>query len=188
MRMILVGPPGAGKGHPSRTPCRTIPDSSHLERRHASRRGQRGHRSWASRPIGIMKLGHLVPDDVVIGMILERIKKPDCAQGFMLDGFPRTRPQAEALDEALERGEGRPRRRRVDRGARSAARGARGRSPQRSGDRRHLSPQVQPAAAGSSSRASSIARTTPPRRSRSARRSTTRRPRRSFRTTRRRAS
>jgi adenylate kinase len=50
-----------------------------------------------------MKAGQLVPDEVVIGMILERITKPDCAAGFMLDGFPRTRPQAEALAAALER-------------------------------------------------------------------------------------
>ena len=48
-----------------------------------------------------MKAGKLVPDEVVIGMILERIAKPDCAAGFMLDGFPRTAPQAEALDAAL---------------------------------------------------------------------------------------
>jgi adenylate kinase len=50
-----------------------------------------------------MKRGALVPDDVVIGMVIERIGKSDCAKGFMLDGFPRTRPQAEALDEALVR-------------------------------------------------------------------------------------
>jgi adenylate kinase len=50
---------------------------------------------------GFMKAGQLVPDRVVIGMILERIAKADCANGFMLDGFPRTRPQAEALDAAL---------------------------------------------------------------------------------------
>jgi adenylate kinase len=49
----------------------------------------------------LMKAGQLVPDRVMIGMILERIAKPDCANGFMLDGFPRTRPQAEALDAAL---------------------------------------------------------------------------------------
>lgn len=48
-----------------------------------------------------MKLGQLVPDAVVIGMILERIGQPDCINGFMLDGFPRTLPQAEALDAAL---------------------------------------------------------------------------------------
>ena len=50
-----------------------------------------------------MKLGQLVPDDLVIGMIIERIGKEDCAKGFMLDGFPRTRPQAEALDAALSK-------------------------------------------------------------------------------------
>ncbi len=49
-----------------------------------------------------MKAGKLVPDEVVIGMILERIAKADCANGFMLDGFPRTRPQAEALDVAMK--------------------------------------------------------------------------------------
>jgi adenylate kinase len=59
-------------------------------------------------PLGVeadkhMKLGHLVPDDVVIGMILERVGKDDCAKGFMLDGFPRTRPQAQALDDAMEK-------------------------------------------------------------------------------------
>jgi adenylate kinase len=51
---------------------------------------------------GYMKAGKLVPDEVVIGMILERVEKPDCANGFMLDGFPRTRPQAEALDAAMQ--------------------------------------------------------------------------------------
>lgn len=51
---------------------------------------------------GFMKAGQLVPDEVVIGMILERIAKPDCGAGFMLDGFPRTRPQAEALDLAMK--------------------------------------------------------------------------------------
>ena len=49
-----------------------------------------------------MDQGHLVPDELTIGLILERIKQPDCSHGFMLDGFPRTRPQAEALDQALE--------------------------------------------------------------------------------------
>jgi adenylate kinase len=49
-----------------------------------------------------MKAGDLVPDQVVIGMVVERIRAADCARGFMLDGFPRTRPQAQALGQALE--------------------------------------------------------------------------------------
>ena len=49
-----------------------------------------------------MEAGQLVPDEMVIGMIAERIDEPDCATGFMLDGFPRTVPQAEALDEMLD--------------------------------------------------------------------------------------
>ena len=52
---------------------------------------------------GYMKAGQLVPDDLVIAMIIERIAKPDCAKGFLLDGFPRTRPQAEALDVELQK-------------------------------------------------------------------------------------
>ena len=67
---------------------------------------------------GYMKAGKLVPDEVVIGMILERIAKPDCANGFMLDGFPRTRPQAEALDAAMTKAGRRARRGRADRGPR----------------------------------------------------------------------
>lgn len=102
MRMILVGPPGAGKGTQASKLVETykIPHISSGDLlRAAVKEGT---------PLGVeadkhMKLGHLVPDEVVIGMILERVAKDDCAKGFMLDGFPRTPKQAEALGETLEK-------------------------------------------------------------------------------------
>lgn len=100
MRMILVGPPGAGKG----TQAARLVEQFRIP--HISSGDMLRAAVKEGTPMGVeadhhMKLGHLVPDEVVIGMILDRIKKPDAAQGFMLDGFPRTRPQAEALDAAL---------------------------------------------------------------------------------------
>ena len=73
MRMILVGPPGAGKGTQAARLVDTLQDPAHLERRHAARRGEGGHARSASKADGFMKAGQLVPDEVVIGMILERI-------------------------------------------------------------------------------------------------------------------
>jgi adenylate kinase len=102
MRMILVGPPGAGKGTQAarlvdtfRIPHISSGDMLRAAVKEGTQLGQEADR--------YMKSGQLVPDEVVIGMILERIAKPDCANGFMLDGFPRTRPQAAALDAALTR-------------------------------------------------------------------------------------
>ncbi len=98
--MILVGPPGAGKGTQAarlvdtfRIPHISSGDMLRAAVKEGTAMGQEADR--------YMKAGKLVPDNVVIGMILERIAKPDCAGGFMLDGFPRTVPQAEALDAAL---------------------------------------------------------------------------------------
>ena len=100
MRMILVGPPGAGKGTQAARLIDTyrIPHISSGDMLRAAVKEGTAMGVAADR---YMKAGKLVPDEVVIGMILERIAKPDCAGGFMLDGFPRTRPQAEALDDAL---------------------------------------------------------------------------------------
>ena len=98
--MILVGPPGAGKG----TQAARLVDTyriKHISSGDMLRAAVRERTALGQQADGFMKAGQLVPDDVVIGMILERIAKPDCAQGFMLDGFPRTRPQAEALDKAM---------------------------------------------------------------------------------------
>ncbi|MCW5800949.1 MAG: adenylate kinase [Deltaproteobacteria bacterium] len=100
MRMILVGPPGAGKGTQA---ARLVERYSitHISSGDMLRAAVKEGTALGVQAGGFMKLGKLVPDEVVIGMILERIKKPDCAKGFMLDGFPRTRPQAEALDAAM---------------------------------------------------------------------------------------
>jgi adenylate kinase len=101
MRMILVGPPGAGKG----TQAARLVEQFRIP--HISSGDMLRAAAAEGTKLGLeadhlMKAGLLVPDEVVIAMILERIKKPDCEHGFMLDGFPRTRPQAEALDAALD--------------------------------------------------------------------------------------
>ena len=100
MRMILVGPPGAGKG----TQAARLVDKygiPHISSGDMLRAAVKAGTALGVTADGYMKAGQLVPDDVVIGMILERIAEPDCAKGFMLDGFPRTIPQAEALDAAM---------------------------------------------------------------------------------------
>jgi adenylate kinase len=102
MRMILVGPPGAGKGTQAARLVETY-NITHISSGDMLRAAVKEGTKLGVEADGYMKSGKLVPDDVVIGMILERIAKPDCAKGFMLDGFPRTRPQAEALDAAMKK-------------------------------------------------------------------------------------
>ncbi len=100
MRLILLGLPGAGKG----TQAKLIAERHGL--RHIStgdmfREAAAEGTELGQRAQQFMSRGELVPDEVTIGMLLERIEKPDAGAGFMLDGFPRTIPQAEALDRAL---------------------------------------------------------------------------------------
>jgi adenylate kinase len=100
--VIFLGPPGAGKG----TQAKQIAESygvPHLStgdmfREHVSRGTPLGLRA---KPI--MERGELVPDDLVLSMVEDRISRPDTEDGFILDGFPRTVPQAEKLDEILRR-------------------------------------------------------------------------------------
>ncbi len=101
MRMILVGPPGAGKG----TQAQRLVDTfriPHISSGDMLRAAVQEGTELGKQADSFMKAGQLVPDDVVIGMILERVGRPDATEGFMLDGFPRTLPQAEALDRAME--------------------------------------------------------------------------------------
>ncbi len=99
--VIFLGPPGAGKGTQAKQVAEhyTIPHLStgDMFRDHVSRGTELGQRA---KPI--MERGELVPDDIVLGMVEERIARPDCSEGFIFDGFPRTLPQAEALDRLLE--------------------------------------------------------------------------------------
>ena len=100
MRLIFLGPPGSGKGTQAKLLAERlgVPAISTGDMlRDAVRRGTPlGRRAQA-----IMEAGELVPDDVVIGLVRERIALPDAAKGFLLDGFPRTIEQAEALDRIL---------------------------------------------------------------------------------------
>ncbi|MEW6719794.1 MAG: adenylate kinase [Thermodesulfobacteriota bacterium] len=95
--IILLGPPGAGKGTQAKkiTEAFSIPQISTGDMlREAVKNGtELGRKAKA-----FMDAGGLVPDEVVIGIVKERLAKDDCAGGFILDGFPRTIPQAEALD------------------------------------------------------------------------------------------
>lgn len=100
MRMILVGPPGAGKGTQAARLVSTF-SIPHISSGDMLRAAVKAGTKLGRMADDFMKRGDLVPDDVVIGMVIERISEADAAKGFMLDGFPRTRPQAEALDDAM---------------------------------------------------------------------------------------
>ncbi len=99
MRLILLGAPGAGKGTQAKFICEkfSIPQISTGDMLRAAVK--------AGTPLGlaakkVMDSGALVSDDIIIGLVKERLKEPDCENGYLFDGFPRTIPQAEAMKDA----------------------------------------------------------------------------------------
>ncbi len=101
MNLILLGPPGSGKGTQAKLIVEKygIPQISTGDMlREAVAKGT----ELGKEAKKYMDAGQLVPDEVVIGIVKERLQQPDCEKGFILDGFPRTIPQAEALDKILE--------------------------------------------------------------------------------------
>ena len=101
MRIILLGPPGSGKG----TQATRIVEAfhiAHLSTGDMLRAQVRANTETGKRASEIMKGGGLVPDQLILEIVEERIAQPDCRNGFALDGFPRTIAQAEALDDYLK--------------------------------------------------------------------------------------
>ncbi len=100
MKIIMLGAPGAGKG----TQAKKIAEKygiPHISTGDIFRANIKGGTELGMKAKSYMDQGQLVPDDVTIGMLLDRISQEDCAGGYVLDGFPRTIPQAESLTKAL---------------------------------------------------------------------------------------
>ena len=96
MKLIFLGPPGAGKGTVAQRFIQDV-DVLQISTGDLLREAVKAGSELGVKAKGYMEAGELVPDDLVIGLLQERIARDDCATGFILDGFPRTIPQAEAL-------------------------------------------------------------------------------------------
>lgn len=99
MKLILLGPPGAGKGTQAKFICERF-DIPQISTGDMLRAAVRAGTELGKLAKSVMDSGGLVSDDLIIGLVRERIAQPDCVNGFLFDGFPRTIPQAEAVNEA----------------------------------------------------------------------------------------
>ena len=100
LKIIMLGAPGAGKGTQAKKIAAkySIP---HISTGDIFRANIKNNTELGQKAKTYMDKGELVPDELVVDLIMDRFKEPDCANGYVLDGFPRTIPQAEALDKAL---------------------------------------------------------------------------------------
>ena len=100
MKIIMLGAPGAGKGTQAKMLSEKY-DIPHISTGDIFRANIKNKTELGKKAKGYMDAGQLVPDELVVDLVVDRIKQQDCFKGFILDGFPRTIPQAEALDYAL---------------------------------------------------------------------------------------
>lgn len=100
MKIIMLGAPGAGKGTQAKMLASKY-DIPHISTGDIFRMNIKNNTELGQKAKGYMDAGQLVPDELVVDLVVDRIKAADCMKGFILDGFPRTIPQAEALDYAL---------------------------------------------------------------------------------------
>ena len=97
MKIVLLGPPGAGKGTQAEIICKNF-SIPHISTGDMLREAIAKETALGKQAKEIMEAGNLVPDEVIINLVKERIKQEDCKNGYLFDGFPRTIPQADALD------------------------------------------------------------------------------------------
>ena len=102
MKLILLGAPGAGKGTVAKL-LTDVDGSVQISTGDILRGAVQAGTELGKQADAFMKAGDLVPDDLIMGIMEARLQEPDCEQGFLLDGFPRTIPQAEALKGLLDR-------------------------------------------------------------------------------------
>ena len=101
MNLLIMGPPGAGKGTQAERMVKEL-NITHISTGDMFRAAIADGTEMGLKAKEYMDKGELVPDEVVIGMVKERLQQPDCKEGFLLDGFPRTVAQAKALDVTLD--------------------------------------------------------------------------------------